>query len=214
MPSATKPSAEQRQAPSGRSSRACRAAGIAGRKHAIRLPPYWLPRPTTSAAALCAVRPSARAWSFAASRLEIERGRVDAIAQPVGAGPVGEDMAKMAFARLAAHFGALHAVAAVGDLVDRFAFDRGGEARPARAAVIFGVAAEQRRTASGTAIRALAPCCGARRRFPALRSRPRAARDTVRRSGSRAILLASLVHVRLHPMVRETSLTLLQRPAR
>ena len=46
-------------------------------------------------------------------------------------------------------------MAVVADFGDRFAFDRRGERRPARAAVIFGVAAEQGRAATGAAIHAL-----------------------------------------------------------
>src|SRR3546814_7028855 len=65
-------------------------------------------------------------------------------------------MAKMAFAGGAAHFGADHAVAGVANFADRALAGGGGIARPARAAVIFGAAVEQRCAAAGTAIDAVA----------------------------------------------------------
>ena len=71
---------------------------------------YWLSRrPTSALLSAVAVR------RFAAARLfgfEVQRRRIDAIAQALGPGPVGEDMAEMALAARAAHFGADHAVAA------------------------------------------------------------------------------------------------------
>src|SRR3546814_8486791 len=65
-------------------------------------------------------------------------------------------MAEVAFARRAAHFGADHAVAGVAMLADRGGARRRGIAGPARSAVIFGAAVEQRRAAAGAAIDAVA----------------------------------------------------------
>ena len=69
-------------------------------------------------------------------------------------------MAKMAFAFCAAHFGADHAVAGVGQFLNRGSFGGRGIAGPARSAVIFGAAVEQRFTASGAAIHAVALMIG------------------------------------------------------
>src|SRR5690606_6757079 len=70
-------------------------------------------------------------------RLEVQRDAVHAVAQARGAGAVREDMAEMAGAAGAAYLDAAHAVAGVDHLVHRLLVERGGEARPARAAVIF-----------------------------------------------------------------------------
>src|SRR5690606_12566908 len=73
---------------------------------------------------------------------------------------VGEDMAEMAFAPGAAHFGADHAVANVAMFAHGGALGGGGIARPARPAVIFGAAVEQWRAASGAMIDAVALVVG------------------------------------------------------
>src|SRR6185312_7235116 len=82
-------------------------------------------------------------------RLQLQRCRVDAVAQPGRPGAVGEDMAEMAAAFGAEHRGADHAVADVALLVD-MALDRGlGEARPAAAGIELGVGFEQHIAAAG-----------------------------------------------------------------
>src|SRR3546814_14018922 len=69
-------------------------------------------------------------------------------------------MAEGAFALGAAHFGANHAVARVAMFAHRAALGGRGVARPARPAVIFGAAVEQRRAASGATIDAVALVVG------------------------------------------------------
>jgi len=61
-------------------------------------------------------------------------------------------MAEMAFALGAAHLGADHAVADVAMLGDHLFVRRRGEARPAAARIIFGVALEQDLAAASAAI--------------------------------------------------------------
>src|SRR5688572_21410198 len=85
-------------------------------------------------------------------RLELERGAVDAVAQPVGPRSVGKDVAEMALAARAQHFGPDHAVRGIAEFVDHPAFGGLGEARPARAAVELVLAFEQRLAASGADI--------------------------------------------------------------
>src|SRR3989337_789565 len=85
-------------------------------------------------------------------RLELERGAVDAVAQPaLFLRTVGEDVPQVPLAARADDLGANHAVRHVAMLLDR-AFLRPGEARPARAAVELGLALEQRLTARGAEI--------------------------------------------------------------
>ena len=59
--------------------------------------------------------------------VEVEREGVDAVALVGGRGPIVEDVAKVAAARLAHDFGAHHAVAVVGTQLDRFGVSRLGE---------------------------------------------------------------------------------------
>src|SRR3546814_12693055 len=104
--------------------------------------PFPFPR-----CALVGVGPESRsafAGLFRPAPGEVKRRAVDAKAQPRRSRPVGKDMAKMAFAGGAAHFGADHAVAGVANFADRALAGGGGIARPARAGVIFGAAVEQR----------------------------------------------------------------------
>src|SRR5688500_12647092 len=61
-------------------------------------------------------------------------------------------MSQVAFAPGAADLDPAHAVAAVLDFLDRLALDRRGEARPAAAAFILGLAREQRRAAPSAAM--------------------------------------------------------------
>src|SRR6202011_4379457 len=76
-------------------------------------------------------------------RLELERRRVDAVAQAGRLRAVVEDVAQVATAIAALHFGAAHAVAAVRFRLDGFLLGRGVEARPARTRVELLVRAEQ-----------------------------------------------------------------------
>src|ERR1700727_909495 len=82
-------------------------------------------------------------------RLELQRRRVDAVAQARGAGAVLEHMAEMAVALRAQYLGADHAVADVAFLVDMAFRRRGGEAWPAATGVEFGVGLEQGLAAAG-----------------------------------------------------------------
>ena len=75
------------------------------------------------------------------SGLELQRHAVHAIAQARGLGAVVEDMAQMAAAAAAMHFGADHHLAGVG-LGEHGAGQRLPEAGPAGAAVVFGVGRE------------------------------------------------------------------------
>src|SRR4051812_20955252 len=89
-------------------------------------------------------------------RLQLQRRRIDAIAQAGRAGAVIEDMTEMAVAFRAQHLGAGHAVADIPLLVD-MAFDRRlGKARPAAAGIELGVGLEQSLPATGAGIGALA----------------------------------------------------------
>src|SRR5919198_1729769 len=89
-------------------------------------------------------------------RLQLQRRRVDAVAQAGRAGAVIEDVAEMAVAFRAQHFGADHAVAEVALFVDMAVHCRRRKARPAAAGVELGVGFEQRLAAAGADVRALA----------------------------------------------------------
>src|SRR6202140_4009305 len=89
---------------------------------------------------------------FLLFRLQLQRGRIDAVAQAGRAGTVLEDVAEMAVALRAQHFGADHAVADVALLVDMALRRRLGEARPAAAGIELGVGFEQRLSATGAGI--------------------------------------------------------------
>src|SRR6266478_2861237 len=85
-------------------------------------------------------------------RLQLQRRRIDAVAQSGRAGAVLEHVAEMAVALRAQHLGPEHAVADVALLVD-MALDRGcGKARPAAAGIEFGVGFEQGLAAAGTGV--------------------------------------------------------------
>src|SRR3546814_447808 len=108
-----------------------------------------MPFPFPRCAPVC-VSPEGRsafARLFRPALGEVKRRAVDAIAQPRRPRPVGKDMAEVAFARRAAHFGADHAVAGVAMLADRGGARRRGIAGPARSAVIFGAARSEEHTA-------------------------------------------------------------------
>src|SRR3546814_336912 len=86
-------------------------------------------------------------------RLEIERGRIDAIANAALVWrAIGKDMPQMATAFVAQHFGANHAVRNIAPFLDRFTLRGAREGGPAAAAVVFGIAFEQQLTAPGAAI--------------------------------------------------------------
>src|SRR5438552_13266911 len=89
-------------------------------------------------------------------RLQLQRRRIDAVAQAGRAGAVVEDVAEMAVTFRAQHLGADHAVADIVFLVD-MAIRRGrGKARPAAAGIEFRVGFEQRLAAAGAGVSALA----------------------------------------------------------
>src|SRR5690606_16709005 len=83
-----------------------------------------------------------------------EGRRVDAVPQPRGMRPVGEDVPEVAAAARAQNLGAHHPVARVGLLVDRALAGRGVEGRPAATGVGLRVGVEQLGPAAGAAVRA------------------------------------------------------------
>src|SRR5690242_17227404 len=85
--------------------------------------------------------------------LELQRRRVDAVADPRGVRPVGEEMAEVAAAVRAHHLGADHAEAHVRLLVDRLAARRRVERGPAAAGVVLRLRLEQRRAAACADVR-------------------------------------------------------------
>src|SRR4051794_13038176 len=87
--------------------------------------------------------------------MEDQPETVDAVAQSGRLGTVVEDVAEMAAAAPAMHLGPEHAKGAILGLAD-IALDRLVEARPARAALEFGVGGEQRQVAAGAGEDALA----------------------------------------------------------
>src|SRR5260221_9359477 len=89
-------------------------------------------------------------------RLQLQRGRIDAIAQAGRAGAVVEDVAEMAAAFRAQYLGADHAVGDVALLVDMAVHRGRGKTRPAAAGIEFCVGFEQRLAAAGTGVGALA----------------------------------------------------------
>src|SRR5262249_15254650 len=89
-------------------------------------------------------------------RLQLERRRVDAVAQAGRARAVIEDMAEMAVAFRAQHLGAAHAVAVILLLVDIALGGGLGKARPAAAGIELGVGFEQGLAAARADIGALA----------------------------------------------------------
>src|SRR3981189_470990 len=86
------------------------------------------------------------------SRLQLQRRRIDAVAQAGRAGAVLEHMAEMAVALRAQHLGPDHAVADVAFLVDMALQRRLGKARPAAAGIELGVGFEQRLAAAGAGV--------------------------------------------------------------
>src|SRR5229473_7628841 len=98
------------------------------------------------------VGPSRLKPAFALFRLQLQRRRIDAVAQSGRAGSVLEHVPEMAVALRAQHFGPDHAVADVTLLVD-MALHRGlRKARPAAAGIELGVGFEQRLPAAGAGI--------------------------------------------------------------
>src|SRR5258705_11837529 len=77
-------------------------------------------------------------------RLQLQRYRIDAVAQSGRAGPVVEHVAEMAVAFRTKHPGPAHAVTDVALLVDVAVHRRLGKARPAAAGTELGVGFEHR----------------------------------------------------------------------
>src|SRR5580704_4687479 len=96
--------------------------------------------------------PGMTAMGLGLFRLQLQRRRIDAVAQAGRAGAVIEDVAEMAAALRAQHFGPHHAVADVALLVDMALGGRRGKARPAAAGIELGVGFEQRLAAAGADI--------------------------------------------------------------
>src|SRR5580765_937191 len=99
-----------------------------------------------------AARISARLSMFVASRDEIERRRVHAIAQTGGARAVVEDVAQMAIAPRAEHLVANHAVGGVSGAGDILFGDGLPETRPAGAGLEFRFGVEQGRGAADASV--------------------------------------------------------------
>src|SRR6516225_3259248 len=87
--------------------------------------------------------------------MKVERRSIHAITQPGRLRAVVENVAEVAAAAAAVHFGAGHEKAAVGLRLDRL-LDRRRKARPAGSAVELGVGGEQRLAATGTMVDAFA----------------------------------------------------------
>src|SRR5262245_10348541 len=101
----------------------------------------WLSKWTWSATARLRLR---------VGLLEVERARVDAVAQPVRPWPVREHVTEVAAAPSAHHFDAVHAVRIVVLGLHRVRDGRVREAGPAAAGVELLVGSEQVRAARGT----------------------------------------------------------------
>src|SRR5712691_11036814 len=84
--------------------------------------------------------------------LQLQRRRIDAVAQSGRAGAVVEHMPEMAVALRAQHFGPDHAVADVALLVDVALQRRLSKTRPAAAGIELGVGFEQRLSAAGAGV--------------------------------------------------------------
>ena len=89
-------------------------------------------------------------------RLEVQRGRIHAVAQARVGGPVGKHVAQVGAALGADGLGAHHAVAGVGDFLDG-AGHRLREARPAAAGVELGGGIEQLGAAADAVVAAVVP---------------------------------------------------------
>src|SRR5262245_24064549 len=87
--------------------------------------------------------------------VELQRSRVDAVAQMRRTRPVFEHMAEMGIAPAAHHFGTTHAVGVVIFRLNVFPDRRGPETWPASPRIEFGVRAEQLISTANTAVRAL-----------------------------------------------------------
>src|SRR3981081_4191482 len=85
-------------------------------------------------------------------RLQLQRRRIDAVAQAGRAGPILEHVAEMAAALRTQHLGPEHAVADVALLVDMACRRRRGKARPTAAGIELGVGFEQRLSAAGAGV--------------------------------------------------------------
>src|ERR1700694_3986809 len=85
-------------------------------------------------------------------RLQLERCRVDAVAQSGRAGTILEYVAEVAVALRAKYFVPDHAVADVALFVDMALRGRRGKARPAAAGIEFCVRFEQRLPAAGAGV--------------------------------------------------------------
>src|SRR5581483_4976483 len=97
----------------------------------------------------------ARSTRLRSRRMKHQRETVHAIAQAGRLGAVIEDVAEMAAAAAAVDLGSEHAEGAILGLADRI-LERLVEARPASAALEFGVGGEQRQVAAGAGKDALA----------------------------------------------------------
>src|SRR5688500_7327706 len=87
--------------------------------------------------------------------VEVEAGRVHAVAQAGGLGAVLEHVAQVRMATGAPHLGADHSVAGVADELDLVVGDWLPEARPAAARVVLGAGCEERLAAGDAAVGAL-----------------------------------------------------------
>src|SRR4029079_7505070 len=95
-------------------------------------------------------------WLEVLFRLQLQRGRIDAVAQARWIRPVIEDVAEMTVAFRAQNLGADHAMARVALLVDMTFSDGRRKTRPTAAGIELGVGFEQCLSAAGAGIGALA----------------------------------------------------------
>lgn len=87
--------------------------------------------------------------------LQLQRRRINAVAQPGRRRAVGEDMTEMGAAVVAGDFRAQHAEAAVDVFVDQFFIVRRVKTRPAAAGIELGFGAEKRGAAADAAVGAV-----------------------------------------------------------
>src|SRR6266540_3867043 len=84
--------------------------------------------------------------------VEAQRGGVDAVAQSLGAGAVGENVAEVSAAARAGDLGAHHAVAAVFVLLHMLLLQRNREAGPTAPGIKLGLGGEQLKPTGGAEI--------------------------------------------------------------
>src|SRR5260221_5204489 len=85
-------------------------------------------------------------------RLELQRGRIQAVAQPRRLRAIGEDVAQVGVAAAANDLGPHHEMAFIGHERDAVVVERLPETRPAGAGLELGLRVEQRLTAADAGV--------------------------------------------------------------